>query len=316
MTYTFIVAPSEARIRLDVFLSEKLPDLTRSRIKKIIEEKLVSLNNNPVKSSAKIKSGDQINIVIPAPQPIHAEPEEIPIDIIYEDKHIIIINKLPGIAVHPGAGRIKGTLVNALLYHCKGLSQIGGKLRPGIVHRLDKDTSGVMVIAKTDACYKSLSEQFKEHTVKKRYLTIVWGIVKKDADMIDFSIGRHLKDRKKMAVGTRGGKKAVTHYKVIKRFKNFTILEVIIETGRTHQIRVHLSAIHYPVVGDPVYGKSSIPSCLSPKLIMLLKNFKRQALHAKNLGIIHPETKEYMEFKSPLPDDMKEIIDTLQEEDC
>ncbi|MBI3397928.1 MAG: RluA family pseudouridine synthase [Deltaproteobacteria bacterium] len=313
MIHTFTVAPSDANIRLDIFLSQKLSDLTRSRIKNLIEDGLVSLNNKPAKAGARLRDGDKISITIPEPQPAIAEPESIPLDIIYEDKDIIVINKPPGLAVHPGAGRAQGTLVNALLYHCKDLSCISGVLRPGIVHRIDKDTSGVLVAAKTDKSHLSLARQFKEHSIKRRYLALVWGDVKNDEGTIDLPIGRHVSERKKMSVRTRGGRMAVTHYKVIKRFNNFTLLEATLETGRTHQIRVHLSAIHHPVVGDPVYGKRSMPSGLSPGITMFLKNLKRQALHAQILGIIHPETKQYMEFTSPLPDDMKNIIDTLEE---
>lgn len=314
MTHTFTAIPSDAKNRLDIFLSQKLPELTRSRIKNLIEGGLVYLNSKPAKAGVKIKTGDKIAITIPLPQVIAAEPEKIQMDILYEDKHIIVINKPPGLTVHPGAGRAKGTLVNALLYHCKDLSGIGGALRPGIVHRIDKDTSGVIIAAKTDKAHQSLSQQFKEHSIKRRYLTIVWGVVKNDEGTIDLPIGRHISERKKMSVRAKRGRRAVTHYRVIKRFNNFTLLEASLETGRTHQIRVHLSAIHHPVAGDPVYGKKNMPSGLSPKLTMLLKNLKRQALHAQTLGIIHPETKEYLEFTSPLPDDMNTVMRALEEE--
>ncbi|MBI5047813.1 MAG: RluA family pseudouridine synthase [Deltaproteobacteria bacterium] len=313
MTHTFTVAPSDANIRLDIFLSQKLPDLTRSRIKNLIEDGLVSLNDKPAKAGAKIKAGGRISITIPEPQPVKAEPEKIPLDILYEDKHIIVINKPPGLTVHPGAGRAKGTLVNALLHHCKDLSGIGGALRPGIVHRIDKDTSGVLVVAKADRSHQFLAKQFKEHSIKRKYLTLVWGVVKNDEGTIDLPIGRHVSERKKMSVRVQKGRRAVTHYNVLKRFNNFTLLEATLETGRTHQIRVHLSAMHHPVAGDPVYGKKNMPSGLSPVITMFLKNLKRQALHAQTLGIIHPETKEYMEFTAPLPDDMKSIVDALEE---
>lgn len=313
MIHTFTVASADTKTRLDIFLSQKLPELTRSRIKKLIEDGQTSLNNKPAKAGVKIKTGDQIGITIPAPQPIKAEPEKIPLDIVYEDRHIIVINKPHGLAVHPGAGRAKGTLVNALLYHCKDLSGIGGALRPGIVHRIDKDTSGVLVVAKTDKSHQFLSKQFKEHSMKRRYLALVWGMVKNDEGTIDLPIGRHVSERKKMSVRTSRGRRAVTHYKVIKRFDNFTLIEATLETGRTHQIRVHLSAIHHPVAGDPVYGKKNMPSGLSPKLTILLKNLKRQALHAQTLGIIHPETKKYMEFTASLPEDIMSIITVLEE---
>lgn len=313
MQHTFTVTSSDANIRLDIFLSQKLPDITRSRIKNLIEDGRVCLNGKPVKAGAKIKTGDRIDIVIPEPQPIKAEPEKIPLDVLYEDSHIIVINKPHGLTVHPGAGRRAGTLVNALLYHCKDLSGIGGALRPGIVHRIDKDTSGVLVVAKTDKSHQFLAKQFKEHSIKRKYLTLVWGMVKNDEGTIDLPIGRHLSERKKMSVRTTRGRRAVTHYKVNKRFDNFTLIEATLETGRTHQIRVHLSSIHHPVVGDPVYGKKNMPAGLSPKLTALLKNFQRQALHAQTLGIVHPETQKYMEFTSPLPDDMKNIINALEQ---
>ncbi len=312
MTHTFTVTPSDANIRLDIFLSQKLPDLTRSRIKNLIEDGLVSLNDRPAKAGAKIKAGDRVSITIPAPQPIKAEPEKIPLDIVYEDRHIIVINKPHGLTVHPGAGRARGTLVNALLYHCKDLSGIGGALRPGIVHRIDKDTSGVLVAAKNDKSHQFLAKQFKEHSIKRKYLALVWGTVKDDEGTIDLPIGRHISERKKMSVRARMGRRAVTHYRVIKRFNNFTLLEATLETGRTHQIRVHFSAIHHPVAGDPVYGKKGMPSGISPEIAMSLKNLKRQALHAQVLGIIHPETKKYMEFTAPLPDDIKNLIDALE----
>lgn len=313
MIHTFTVTPSEAKTRLDIFLLQRLPDLTRSRIKNLIEDGLVSLNDMPAKAGVKVKGGDEISITIPEPQPVKAEPEKIPLDIIYEDKDIIVINKPPGLAVHPGAGRAKGTLVNALLYHCRDLSGIGGELRPGIVHRIDKDTSGVLVVAKNDKSHQFLAKQFKEHSIKRRYLAIVSGYVKKDEGTVDLPIGRHISERKKMSVRTRKGRRAVTHYRVLKRFPFHTLLEVILETGRTHQIRVHLSAIHHPVIGDPVYGKGNIPSGLSQKAIALIKNLKRQALHAETLGIIHPETKEYLEFTVPLPSDMEAVIAALEE---
>lgn len=313
MTHTFTVSSSDANIRLDIFLSQKLPDLTRSRIKNLIEGRQVSLNNKPAKAGVKIKAGDRVSITIPAPQPIKAEPEKIPLDVLYEDRHIIVINKPHGLTVHPGAGRAKGTLVNALLYHCKDLSGIGGALRPGIVHRIDKDTSGVLVVAKTDKSHQFLAKQFKEHSIKRKYLALVWGVVKNGEGTIDLPIGRHVSERTKMSVRTSRGRRAVTHYKVIKRFDNFTLIEATLETGRTHQIRVHLSAMHHPVAGDPVYGKKNMPSGLSPKLTMFLKNLERQALHAQTLGIIHPETKEYMEFTAPLPDDINGIITALEE---
>lgn len=259
-----------------------------------------------------MQAKDVIYVAIPEPRALNALPEKIPLDILYEDKSIIVINKPAGMVVHSGAGNIEKTLVNALLYLCKDLSGIGGILRPGIVHRLDKDTSGAIVAAKTDAAHQSLAKQFKGHTVIKKYIAIVWGIVKDDAGTIDLPIGRHVSDRKKMSAAVKKGRTAVTHYKVLKRFSHFTLLEIKLETGRTHQIRVHLSAIHHPVVGDPVYGRKTIPSFLSANIRSAVHGLKRQALHSSLLGFMHPETGNYMEFNSPLAQDMDAIIKILE----
>ncbi len=261
-TLTFKPSPSDIHERLDIFLSKNIPAVSRSQIKKLIENANVLINHNPAKSGHKLRGADIIHVTIPEIKPIGTKPEDIPLDIIYEDKSIIVVNKQSGM-VHSGAGNTEKTLVNALLYHCKDLSGIGGMLRPGIVHRLDKDTSGTIVAAKNDAAHLSLAGQFKEHTVIKKYIALVWGIVKDNEGTIDMPIGRHISHRQKMAVAVKKGRTAVTHYKIWKRFNHLTLLEIKIETGRTHQIRVHLSAIHHPVVGDVVYGKKNIPSFLS-----------------------------------------------------
>lgn len=311
--FTFKVTLKEAQERLDIYLLKSLPDLTRSRIKRLIEEGGVLVNHSPTKAGHKVKAGDIIEVVLPEPQVLEARPEAIPLDILYEDESIIVIDKPPGLVVHPGAGRPGGTLVNALLYHCKDLAGIGGSLRPGIVHRLDKDTSGVLVVAKTDNAHQGLARQFKRHRVTRRYLALVWGMVKQDKGIIDIPIGRHPVQRKRMYVAPGRGRRAVTNYRVLERFGPITLLEIAPETGRTHQIRVHLSSIHYPVVGDPVYGKKTIPSGLSQRLRDSLKGLKRQALHAFSLGIIHPVKGETMEFTSNPPEDIRVVIEALRQ---
>ena len=305
---TYSITEEHLGNRLDIFLSLENPSLSRSRIKNLIEEGNVLLNGLPTKASHHLRSGEAVTLSIPEPQPLNLKPEPIPIDIVYEDDAIIVLNKPAGLVVHPGAGNHSGTLVNALLHHCKHLSGIGGKLRPGIVHRLDKETSGILVVAKNDQSHISLSKQFAEHTVKKKYHTFVWGSVEKDNGTIDLPIGRHPHDRKKMSPLARRGKTAVTHYKVLQRFDYITLLEIRLETGRTHQIRVHLSSIHHPVLKDALYGKGRSTSSI-PKRITY--NLKRQALHAHLLGFIHPIKGNYMEFTTPMPEDMKMVLDEL-----
>lgn len=324
-TLTFQPAASDIHERLDTYLSKKIPEISRSQIKKLIESGNVLLNNSPAKAGRKLQDGDVIHVTIPEPKTLEAIPQKIPLDIIYEDKSIIIINKPAGMVVHAGAGNTEKTLVNALLYHCinppsppfdkggrGGLSGIGGVLRPGIVHRLDKETSGVIAAAKNDKAHLSLTKQFKERIIKKKYIALVWGVVKDDEETIDMPIGRHISHRQKMSISAKRGRSAVTHYKVLKRFSHFTLLEIRIETGRTHQIRVHLSAIHHPVVGDTVYGKKTMPSFLSSDARTAVQGLKRQALHSAMLGLKHPETGEYMEFTSPLPEDMENTIKVLE----
>ncbi|MBI5286551.1 MAG: RluA family pseudouridine synthase [Deltaproteobacteria bacterium] len=311
--FSFTVTPSEVQERLDIYLSKNLPCLTRSQIRRLIEESRVLLNHSPTKAGKKLKAGDLIEVTIPEPQPLEARPEKVPLKILYEDESIVVVDKPPGLIVHPGAGRQSGTLVNALLYHCKDLSGIGGKLRPGIVHRLDKDTSGVLVVAKTDRAHEGLARQFKEHSVTRRYLTLVWGMVKDDAGVIDLPIGRHPVHRKKMHVTPKGGRRALTHYKVLERFGPITLLEVTLKTGRTHQVRVHLSSIHHPVVGDSIYGWKTVPGGLPQRLKYRLKELKRQALHAATLGFIHPVSGQYMEFASDPAEDMRKVVEVLKQ---
>lgn len=287
--------------RIDVFLASEL-DYSRSYIKKLIEEGLVLVNGKNVKPSYKVKEDDEIVVNIKEAEKIEVVPENIPLDILYEDEDIIVINKPQGMVVHPAPGNYSGTLVNALLYHCKNLSGINGILRPGIVHRLDKDTSGVMVVAKNDKAHMSLSNQIKERSVLKKYVAIVEGVIKEEEGKIEAPIGRHPVDRKRMAV-VQDGRYALTLYKVLERFKNNTFVEATIKTGRTHQIRVHFSYIGHPVVGDPVYGYKK-------------QRFKLegQALHSKVLGFIHPTKGVYMEFEAPLPDYFTRLLEILRAE--
>ncbi|MGQ9631063.1 MAG: RluA family pseudouridine synthase [bacterium] len=288
-------------MRLDTFLSTRLP-LSRTRIQKLIKEGRVSVNGATEKSSHRVSAGDRICIELPEPQKPSVEAEEIPLRILYEDKDVIVIDKPAGLTVHPAGGKISGTLVNALLYHCRDLSGIGGMARPGIVHRLDKDTSGVMVVAKNDGTHMALSKQIKDRSVEKRYIAVVCGNLKEDRGTIDAPIGRHPKDRKRMAVVGSGGRPARTEFEVKERFSGYTLLDLKPHTGRTHQIRVHLKHIGHPVVGDTAYGfrkREKLP-------------IGRQALHAYLLGFIHPSTGKYVEFRADPPPDIAELIKHLR----
>lgn len=298
----FTVENEHIDMRLDVFLSMKLDGKSRSFIQNIIEEEKVLVNSKIKKSNYRLKEKDKVEIAIPEPVALNVKPEDIPIDILYEDSDIIVVNKPQGMVVHPASGVYNGTLVNALLNHCKDLSGINGVTRPGIVHRIDKDTSGVLVIAKNDNSHNKLSEQFKEHSMTRVYTAVVEGIVKDDNGTIDASLARHPIDRVKIAV-VKEGRRAVTHYKVIERYKANTLIECRLETGRTHQIRVHMSYIGHPVVGDPVYGYKKQRF-----------NLNGQLLHAKLLGFIHPTTGEYMQFESELPDYFKKVVNILKNE--
>ena len=314
---TFTTEAFQANMRLDLFIAdkiaEKLPHLTRSSIKALIKDGLATVNDKSVKASYKVKEGDRVDLTVPAAEPSTLAAEAVPLDILFEDDDMIILNKPPGLTVHPGAGRDAGTLVNALLHHTADLSNVGGALRPGIVHRLDKDTSGVLAVAKNNNAHKALSEQFREHTTTRRYHALVWGNVKHDEATVDMSIGRDSSDRTKISPRARYKRKAVTHYEVARRYGFFTLLHVTIETGRTHQIRVHLSEKKHPVVGDSVYGKRTAPSVLDKDVSDMVKSLTHQCLHAITLGVAHPTTGKYMEFSAPYPEQMDALVKRLEE---
>lgn len=302
--------------RLDQFLSESHLNLSRSQAKRIIQERMVFLNQKQAKPSSHLKAGDIVSGMIPEPKPISLQPEPIPLTILYEDPSIIVIDKPAGMVVHPAYGNPSGTLVNALLYHCKDLMGIHGSIRPGIVHRLDKGTSGVMVVAKDDQAYHQLTKQFKNRMVEKSYLAIVYGRFNQDEGLIDAPIGRHLSQRKRMSTRTRKGKAAITRWKVMERLDGFTLLEVFPHTGRTHQIRVHLSSMGHPLLGDPLYGRKGKPGALGDPLFReWVRRMNRQALHSYRLGFIHPRTGERVYFISPIPEDMKSILSFLRKQE-
>lgn len=299
----FIVKDDEVGKRIDSYLSNKDDEISRVAVQRLIKNDKILVNGKSTKASYKVQKNDSIKVEEEKPKEISLKPQDIPVEIIYEDKDIIVVNKPKGMVVHPANGNPDGTLVNSLMSICKdSLSGIGGEIRPGIVHRLDKDTSGVIVVAKNDKAHINLSEQIKNHEVEKTYIALVKGVVKANEATIDMPIGRSTKDRKKMAV-TKTGKNAITHFKVIKRFHNYTLLEVKIETGRTHQIRVHLSQIGYPIVGDTTYSNG--------------KNeweIKGQCLHAKSLKFKHPITGKEMFLEAKMPEYFEEVINELDKE--
>lgn len=295
---------SEEGVRVDAFLSKNTP-YTRSRIVKLIDDGFVFVNGKPVSKSSKLLASDVVTFVIPPDEKIEAVPENIPLDIVYEDEHLVVVNKPQGMVVHPAPGNYSGTLVNALLYHCRDtLSGINGKLRPGIVHRIDKDTSGLLVVAKSDEAHVPLTEMFKEHNFERKYHAILYGCPKEDEGTVALAIGRSKKDRKKMAFyppDTPNTKNAVTHFRVLERFRGYTYVELSLETGRTHQIRVHMLSLSCPVLADPVYAPGR-------------KTFglKGQCLHAKSIAFKHPISGEDLSFDSPLPDYFTQTLETLR----
>lgn len=288
--------------RLDKYLSRMLPDQSRSYLQKIIRDGNVSVNGSPAKVSLRLDADDEIEFELPKPQEPVIEPEDIPLDILYEDESLLFVNKPKGMVVHPSAGHGSGTLVNAVLWHCRGqLSGINGVMRPGIVHRIDRDTTGVLVVCKNDFAHSHVAAQLKEHSITRRYRAVVHGVIREDEGTVDAPIGRHPSDRKKMAAGVKNGKRAVTHYRVLERFEDHTYIECELETGRTHQIRVHMASIHHPLLGDTVYGPQKNPYHL-----------QGQTLHAQILGLVHPASGEYLEAEAPLPGYFQELLKKLR----
>lgn len=300
--FEFLIEEKDSGIRIDRVLTEKMEEYSRSYLQKLLKEQQVSVNHKPAKANYKVQTGDSVCVMVPELKEPDITAEEIPLDILYEDDYLLVVNKPKGMVVHPSAGHMEGTLVNAVLAHCEGkLSGINGVLRPGIVHRIDRDTTGALLICKDDAAHRDLAEQLKVHSIKRRYRAVVYGNFKEDEGTVEGPIGRHPTDRKKMSINYKNGKDAVTHYRVLERFGNTTYIECRLETGRTHQIRVHMSSIGHPLLGDEVYGDKKNAYHL-----------QGQALHAMILGFVHPHTGEYMEFEAPLPEYFVKLLDKLR----
>ncbi|MBS5282343.1 MAG: RluA family pseudouridine synthase [Clostridiales bacterium] len=302
MKQEFYPELSDSGLRIDKYLAQVCEGLSRSYLQKLLRSGQVLVNGSPVKASYAVEEEDLICLEVPEAVEPEIEPEEMELDILYEDQDVLLVNKPKGMVVHPAAGHTSHTLVNGLMYHCRGqLSGINGVMRPGIVHRIDMDTTGVLIVCKNDMAHSSIAAQLKEHSVTRRYQAIVHGVLKEDSSTIEGPIGRHPVDRKKMSINYNNGKPAVTHYRVLSRLKQFTHVECRLETGRTHQIRVHMASIQHPLLGDLVYGPARCP----------VSGLQGQTLHAGVLGFIHPRTGEYMEFSAPLPDYFKHLLDTL-----
>ena len=304
MNDCYAITHDDAEKRLDVWITAKLGNISRSYAEKLINDGSITVNGKTVKSGYKLRNADRVDVRMPEPKTLEVKAEAIALDILYEDEDIIVINKPRGMVVHPAAGNYTGTLVNALLEHCSGsLSDINGVIRPGIVHRIDKDTSGVLVVAKNNSAHGKLSERLKEHDIQRVYIAVAEGLIREDSGKIDAPIGRHPVERKKMAVNTRNGRRAVTHFRVLERLNSATLLELRLETGRTHQIRVHMSYIGHPLIGDTVYGRKKQKY-----------GFEGQALHAMLLGFIHPGTGKYVEFSAEPPEEFLKLVEQLRQE--
>lgn len=314
--FQFKVPSGQPKMRLDKFLIQNIENISRSRIQKLIEDKKITLNGMPTKASHSINTNELISVTLPPPQPSEIIPEDIPLNIVFEDNNLLVVNKDAGMVVHPAYGNMKGTLVNALHFHCKELSGIGGIKRPGIVHRLDKDTSGLLVIAKNDITHQHLSDQFSKREVKREYNSIVWGYLPQNEGIVESHIARSVNDRTKM-VNAKSGKHAITTYNVIRQYKLACFISLQLKTGRTHQIRVHMASIGHPVIGDKTYGgrtKQTISFNQSDKILAhkLLDIMPRQALHAKSLGFKHPVTNKFLHFNSELPSDIINVLHYLE----
>jgi 23S rRNA pseudouridine1911/1915/1917 synthase len=309
------VPPDQAPQRLDLFLGRHCPDLSRSRLQELIREEAVRVNGRPSRASYQVRPADCVSLELPAPAAPSVDPEAIPLDVVFEDEDLLVLNKGPGMTVHPAPGSWQGTLVNALLHHCRDLSGINGVLRPGIVHRLDRDTTGLLAVAKNDQAHRHLAAQLQRRDLERRYTALAWGRPLPPQGCIEAPIGRHPRDRKKMAV-VAGGRAARTHYRVAESFAFLSLLDLRLETGRTHQIRVHLQHLGHPVFGDPIYGGRTPIRGLSPAQRLrageLLQLLPRQALHARSLRFVHPRSGEPLEFSAPLPPDMENLLAALR----
>jgi 23S rRNA pseudouridine1911/1915/1917 synthase len=309
--FTLRAGVSDVGKRMDVFISGRLSHMSRSFIANLIRTNKIQVNAQFRKPGYIIKKDDLIQVELPPPRPSGFLPEPMNISVLYEDQHLVVVNKPPGLVVHPAPGHTSGTLVNGLLYLCPDLKGIGGELRPGIVHRLDKDTSGVLLVAKDDRTHQSLSAQFKERSVKKEYIALVYGEMTADSGKIDLPIGRHPLHRKKMSTVSSKTREAETQWRVLSRFNGVSLVGINLKTGRTHQIRVHFSAIHHPIVGDPVYAGKSMIKTVSLQASDLIKTVKRQMLHAFRITFIHPDSGQVLSFEAPVPGDMADLIELL-----